>query len=40
MFQMRLVYNEHSEDFMEDITIQFINCHINTGLNLKDKRVE
>ena len=40
IFQMSLLYHEHNEYFVEVISIQFFNCHKNTGLSLKDKIVE
>ena len=42
MFQMRLLYPENNkeEHVVESIAIQCSNCHIKTGLNLKDRTAE
>ena len=40
MFQMSSLYHGHIEDVVEGIDIQCINFHRNTGLYLKDKKLE
>ena len=40
MFQMCLLYHEHTEDFVESIAIQCSNFPRNAGLYLKNKQLE
>ena len=39
MIQMCLLYHKHNEDYVDAVAIQCGNCHIKTGLHLRDKTV-